>query len=72
MPTLREIPLGDLLSLRAAVRDAIEAMAWFDLQAEPVGLRQCGAEWSAAAEALRKIDAEQRRRKAAACRMSLA
>ena len=62
--TLRDMPLGDLLALRVAVREAIEAMAWFDLQAEPVGLRQCNAEWSAAAEALRKIDAEQKRRKA--------
>jgi hypothetical protein len=62
MTTIRDMPLGDLLELRTAIRDAIEAMAWFDLQAEPAGLRQCGAEWSAAAEALRKVDAEQKRR----------
>ncbi len=62
MSTLRDVPTSELLNLRTAVREAIEAMAWFDLQAEPVGLRQCGEEWSAAAEALRKIDAEQKRR----------
>jgi hypothetical protein len=52
----------DLRDLRAATKDAIEAMAWFDLQVDAFGLRQSGAEWSAAAEALRRIDAEQQRR----------
>jgi len=60
--TLQTIPDSDLRDLRRAAGEAIEAMAWFDLQVIDVGLRQSGAEWSAAAEALRKIDAERARR----------
>lgn len=55
---------GDLLSLRQAAGAAIEALAWLDLMIDDVkGLRQAGAEWSAAAEVLRKTDAELKRRR---------
>ena len=62
MKTIKTATADELRDLRAAIRDAIEAMAWFDLMADQFGLRQSGAEWSAAAEALRKVSAEQKRR----------
>ena len=62
MDKLRSASASDLRDIRAAVGEAIEAMGWFDLQCDALGLRQSGAEWSAAAEALRKIDAEIKRR----------
>ena len=59
MRALRDLSNSDLRELRTATREAIQAMAWFDLQVGDIqGLRQCGAEWSAASEVLRKLHVE--------------
>lgn len=66
MKPLSDASAAELRDIRAAASEAIAAMAWFDLQCDALGLRQSGAEWSAAAEALRKIDAELAKRQRAA------
>lgn len=67
MRSLREMSANDLRDLRRAASEAIEAIAWLDLQVVDVsGLKQGDAQFSAAADALRKIDAETQRRKRAA------
>lgn len=63
MRTLRTMKSAELLELRTVIKDAIEAMAELDMMVADVsGLRQAGAEWSAAAECLRKVNEEQSRR----------
>lgn len=64
MRSLRDMTSDDLRDLRRAASEAIDAIAWFDIWVRGVvGLRQCEVQFSAAADALRKVDAETRRRK---------
>lgn len=63
MKGLRDMQDSELRDLRQAASDAINAIAWLDLQVADVrGLKQCDAQFSAAADVIRKIDAEAKRR----------
>lgn len=60
---ISEVPLNTLADMRTAASEAISAIAWLDLMVADVqGLRQAGHEWSAAAEVLRKVQLEEKRR----------
>lgn len=60
---LSVLTFDELGRYRTAASEAISAMAWYDIMiADVKGLKQSGSEWSYAAEAIRKIDAEIKRR----------